>query len=237
MHAKGKFIKILWSDDIISPNFISNSLKYMLNDVGFVYSKTVIFTNCIDNSLRDCFKFEKTGFYSTRKFILRSIINEDVPLSPGCALFRTSDLLKYLIKDIPNDFNIDFANIAIGNDLLLFLFTAENYKSYAYINESLSYFRHHENSISLSFQKDYLKFHYLVATLFFLKTNKKYISVYIGYFYLIYAKHKNSKLLKKILATKHFNLNPALKTLYILKAVTIKLYFRIINLYKSFIFN
>ena len=43
--AKGEYVLILWSDDLISPNFLSKTVNFLENSptAGFVYTLTNIF--------------------------------------------------------------------------------------------------------------------------------------------------------------------------------------------------
>jgi len=148
--ATGKYAKFLWSDDLIDSEFINETIKYIKEnkDVGFVFSCVEIFD---DSSLvkhrRYC--IGGTGIYSTSRYILGALFGNNYPFSPGCALFRLSDLKKNLVVDIPNNVGSDFSMHAVGNDLLIFLLTANDYTKFAYVNKPLSLFRKHSDSISL----------------------------------------------------------------------------------------
>lgn len=164
--ATGFFGKILWSDDLIAPNFVEKCLMLLDPDTAFVYSSVRIFK---DNSnfgeiLYTC---GRTGHKESEHYIRNALRGKDVPVSPGCALFRMEDLRSYLFVDIPNKVDSDFSMHAIGNDLLLFLMTAKDYRNYGIISEPLALFRHHTGSITVSSSEVRLAVHYSMVRAFF----------------------------------------------------------------------
>ena len=58
---------------------------------------------------------------------------------------------------------------AIGNDLLLYLLTANEYKNFAYISKPLNSFRLHNDSISLSAENGKLSFFYNLTKIYFVE--------------------------------------------------------------------
>ena len=62
---------------------------------------------------------------------------------------------------------------AIGNDLLIFLLTGIQYKKYAYVNKKLSFFRAHNNSITVQSKEGKLPLHYNLAASYFVESHKK----------------------------------------------------------------
>jgi len=77
------------------------------------------------------------------------------------------------LVDIPNKVNSDFTMHAIGNDLLIFLLTAHQYKNFAFVNEKLSFFRAHEGSISVQSKDGKLPLHYNLASAYFIENYRK----------------------------------------------------------------
>lgn len=167
--SSGKYGKILWSDDLMASTFIEKSVSLIENDeIGFVYSDATIIdqhglTISKPNTTNETQKKE------TYYFINETLTgNKTLPVSPGCALFRTSDLRKNLIVDIPNSIGADTSMIAIGNDLLLFLLTCKDYKYYYHITEPLNSFRAHDGSITISSEKGKIPAFYTMATAYFI---------------------------------------------------------------------
>jgi len=167
--ATGEYGKILWSDDLIAPDFLEKTVPCLeKKDVGFVFTRTEIF-NDSDNEKLDYYFIGENGLYESDKYINGVLFDGGYPVSPGCALFRLEDLKKNLLLDVPNKVNSDFSMHAIGNDLLIFLLTARQYKSFAFINEKLSFFRAHKGSISIQSNYGKLPLHYNLASAYFVE--------------------------------------------------------------------
>jgi glycosyltransferase involved in cell wall biosynthesis len=168
--ARGTFAKILWSDDLIAPNFLIETVPYFDNpEVGFVYTATKIFTRQPHEGVLS-YSNGVSGVYDSERFIEGDFKGKGYPLSPGCAIFYLNDVKKNLLLQIPNSIGSDFSMHAIGNDLLLFLLTAHQYKKIAYVSEVLSFFRAHPGSISLESTDGKLPLHYSVARGYFAET-------------------------------------------------------------------
>jgi len=167
--AEGEYSKILWSDDLISPYYLEKLIPYLEDsDVGFVYSAVKTFSNSISEDMPIDYSCINTGRHDTSRYIRGVLMDKDFPKSPGCALFRTNDLKSNLLLQIPNRISSDFSMHAIGNDMLLFLLTAQNYKYFSIVNEPLSYFRFHNSSISISAPAGKLVLYYDVAKGYFI---------------------------------------------------------------------
>jgi len=139
--ARGTYTKILWSDDLISSDFLSVLLPYLYDtSVGFVYSSVDVFEESKDIISNKIFINIETGTYDSKNYINGVLLGGNFPYSPGCAIFRTSDVRKNMLLQIPNRLNSDFSMHAIGNDLLLFLLTAHQYPKFAVVQQPLSFF-------------------------------------------------------------------------------------------------
>ncbi|MCS7232338.1 MAG: glycosyltransferase family 2 protein [Elusimicrobiota bacterium] len=172
--AKGKYAKFLWSDDLISYNFLEKTIPFLAenNRVGFVFTKTEIFYNKPGDG-KIVYDIGETGVYRSEDYINGVLFGRNFPVSPGCAVFRLEDLAHNLIIDIPNKCEIDFANVAIGNDLLIFLLTASRYPYLAFVNETLSFFRSYKDSISVLSGSAKLSLHYTLAAAYFVENFRK----------------------------------------------------------------
>ncbi len=168
--ANGFYGKLLFSDDIIESEFVEKTLPFLIKpDVGFVFSSVNMGfepgKGCINYKYAD-----ETGMYATADFITASLFGGDVPISPGCAIFRIDDLKRNLLLDIPSPTINDFLSHGAGPDLLLYLLTAKAYSSFAFVNEPLCFFRAHEGSISISDKNQYLSRCYIQAKIWFAET-------------------------------------------------------------------
>ncbi len=191
--AKGIYGKILWSDDLMAPNFIERCVSVLTNEIGFVFS-SVRYIDPISNPLRTDRADFVEGFHLTELFIRQALLTEHwVPVSPGCALFRTADLQAFITTDIPNAIQTDFNGHGIGPDLMLFLKCAEKYSRFYYIKEPLVYFREHVDSISMSTSKVRLKLMYHVTRCAFLSsmsvTDDELIARYNAILLIFYILH------------------------------------------------
>ncbi|WP_097460149.1 glycosyltransferase family 2 protein [Mangrovitalea sediminis] len=164
--ASGFYGKILWSDDLISPNYLAKCLPLFDEETAFVYSGVKIFTDSPEDG-DACYFIGNTGLRKSSEYITRALIDNNVPVSPGCAVFRLDDLKKNLLVDIENRVNSDFSMHAIGNDLLLFLLTAKDYKKFGFVAEALSFFRAHPGSITISSVDGKLPLHYMLVRAYF----------------------------------------------------------------------
>lgn len=210
-YASGEYAKILWSDDLIAPDFIEKTLPYLENneDVGFVFTGTEIF-NDDTGQRRKAYFIGNTDIYDTKRFIEGSLLGGPFPLSPGNALFRRKDIEKNLVINIPNKIGNDFKMHAIGNDVLIYLLTAKDYPKFAFVNETLSFFRAHEGSISISSNSRELSILYQIAKAYFVekyvrdkKLKKKYNTKLLVF--LKYRKRNNIgiKSIKDFYITEH----------------------------------
>ena len=171
--ARGKYGKILWSDDLIAADFLEKTVPYLSsNDIGFVFTGTEIFIDGTNQKSPHYFIGE-SGVYDSEKYINGVLFSEEYPRSPGCALFRLKDLKQSLLVNIPNKVGSDFAMHAIGNDLLIFLLTAQYYSNFVFVNEKLSFFRAHAGSISIQSNDGRLPLHYNLASAYFVENYRK----------------------------------------------------------------
>ena len=174
--AKGEFIKILWSDDLISLDFVERTLNVLKNnnEIAFVYTKTRIFSSNAGKNkiIREVYRFGETGKYILKDFVKAHLFGvKSVPVSPGNALFRKKDVERNLLINIENPKNMDFSRFGAGNDLLLFLMTSNKYKYFYFIDNSMSFFRSHKDSFS---ESNDLTEYYTYSMVYFLHVSPKY---------------------------------------------------------------
>jgi len=193
--ATGVYGKILWSDDLIAPDFIEKTLPLFNEDVGFVYSGANIFAGENPLEAKTSYLLPKTGHYASSIYIKKAIFDKGMPVSPGCAIFRMSDIRKNLWLQVPNKVNSDFSIHAIGNDLLLFLLTANEYKYFGHVSKPLSFFREHDGSISVSSSNGKLPLHYGLARAYFVENYQpKLKACFASYLQLLLLRYKDSKI-------------------------------------------
>ena len=149
--AKGKYGKILFSDDMMASTFLEKCLPFIEKpDVGFVFSAVKIGENT--GLAKGFYHWRKaTGLYLSKDFIADAIFGSlKVPVSPGAALFRLQDLKDNLLTNIPSPSYSDFSEHGAGPDLWLYLGAAKNYPKVGFVDEHLMFFRAHASSITIS---------------------------------------------------------------------------------------
>jgi len=167
--ARGQYGKIIFSDDLIHPQYLEKTIPIIEKySVAFVFS-----TVCIAEEEWKGYSFyryrQNTSIIPTKEYIKDCVLGDSLPVSPGCALFWMHDLRKNLYFKISSPTITDFDKHGAGPDLLLFLLTANNYKNIGYVNDTLVYFRSHLGSITISDKTGYLQKCYLQAKIWFVK--------------------------------------------------------------------
>lgn len=162
--AKGEYVKILFSDDLISSNYIEENLKLFNRDVAFVLSGIQLFGKEKKDRLSN---YEHKKLFSSDEYLTMALLFNTFrfPVSPGAALFRSIDVKRSLEVDIPNPWGLDFKKFGAGNDLLIFLYTATRYPMIRISEDTTAWFRFHNDSFTasnrLSLYYDYAKLHFI----------------------------------------------------------------------------
>jgi len=205
--ATGDYVKILWSDDLLDKSFLRLAMDNFSSDVGFVYSDIYE----LNSKKRKEVKYAgKEGKNSSIKFIEGIVKGSNYPFSPGCAVFRKKDILLALSEVIENKVGYDSYKTAIGNDLLIYLITASKYNYFFKINQPLSIFRAHKNSISINAPSGKLLFFYRLAISKFLEkyyAKDKLLKInnaYIKYLFLRFGEKFNFKKVSDFYLTNKF---------------------------------
>jgi len=148
--AQGRYGKLLFSDDVLSSHYLEQTLPLIRDPhVAFVFSMALIGPD--PRRSRLAYRFHPhTGRFPRRQYIRRALLGAQVPVSPGAALFRVSDLRGSLRLSIPSPSIDDFEKHGAGIDLLLYLMTAARYEEIGYVAHPLVFFRAHPGSISHS---------------------------------------------------------------------------------------
>ena len=180
-YCKGIYVKILWSDDLISKTFIDDCLILFDSETGFVMSGYEVFND--NGQIIYKSKFQECGSMNSQEYIFKMLFSDnfDLPLSPGCGLFRTKDVINSLIITLPNTDNLIFENYGAGNDLLIFLLIANKYEKIKTTKKIDSYFRSHIDSLSI---KNNLWLFYSWAKVYFVKYHQpNYLAILKVYVY------------------------------------------------------
>ena len=148
--AQGRYGKLLFSDDVMATRYLEKTLP-LLRDPHVAFVFTMALVGVEPRQSRLAYRFDAhSGRFPRNHYIRRALFGSRVPVSPGAALFRVSDLRGSLRLTIPSPSIGDFERHGAGIDLLLYLMTAARYEEVAYVAEPLVFFRAHEGSISHS---------------------------------------------------------------------------------------
>lgn len=145
--ARGHYSKILFSDDLMFPDFISRTLP-LLQDSSVAFAFSAAYIGGEIESGVVCYSNGPRTYYSIEEY-LPLLIRGKVPYSPGAALFRTADVRKNLLLTLPTCSQHDFPRHGAGPDVLLYALTTIDYCAVAAVAEPLVLFRAHAGSISI----------------------------------------------------------------------------------------
>lgn len=162
--ANSPYSKILFSDDLIKPNFLERTLPPILNsECAFSYTPGIVgWTPWIGGTHYRAFSGDCK---ITRDYYARAstYLEHFFPYSPAAALFRTSDLKKHIFSSLPGVEDYDFNKYGAGVDWLIYMLTALNYQHIAYIDEPLVFFRAHDESITIKNESNMIPLGYDLA--------------------------------------------------------------------------
>ena len=156
--ANGKYVKFLWSDDLMAADCISKSVSLLETHhrAAFVYSSVRVFSDLNqlknignDKKFIQCRLCKGTKVFEGERFIGAAFCRSySVPVSPGCAVFRREKL--HIVGDIPNKIGYDHRKNGAGPDILMFLEAAAEGETFVYMDYPASFFRNHSESITSS---------------------------------------------------------------------------------------
>lgn len=212
--AQGEYSKILFSDDLISTNFIEETLKLFDDKSAFVLSLINVFRN--DKTIRSI-NFDEKDNYSVETYINSVLLDNryKFPVSPGASIFRTQDLKDSLEIEIKNPMNMDFSKFGAGNDLLIYLNIAINYETIKICPTAIAYFRSHKESFTIS---NKLTTYYEYSKFYFANKNIPQILPKMkGLFWLRKTRKNND-------GTVYHLIQEKIDRLYILKQIVRKLF-------------
>ncbi|MDK2977663.1 MAG: hypothetical protein PWP52_377 [Bacteroidales bacterium] len=182
--AKGKYIKLLFSDDWIESNYLLSISKFFNEDeVSLFYTPAIIHSE--ERSVSFYKTYKKNKLIPSNKFISNLLLGYRTPVSPGCALF-TKELLLESLNIVINKKNHDqFLMYGAGIDMYCYLYSALNNKYVYYISDSFAHFLSHKGSFTTS---NSLRSLYKTTKLYFInrkiKIPRRYIYKLIVWFEL-----------------------------------------------------
>lgn len=166
VEAKGEFSKILFSDDCLEPNCLSEMVPKLDDpEVALVYCAARI-GKSRDESIIAYSQADSSRLSSPQ--FLNLVLCGKVPVSPGAVLIRTTDLLKNLHTQFPTSTPRHFEKNGAGPDVMILLLTAHSYPHVANISIPLVYFRAHAESFTIENSNNDVIKGYRSAIAFFL---------------------------------------------------------------------
>ena len=144
-------VHLQYDDDWVAPDFIEKTVRFMSDDVGFVFSAAEVIEEASGKRLMLQFADWKpsSGIFDVSEFeeqVLETIV------SPGCALFRRSVLIDALYQGRLPLQHAEYNGV--GPDIFLGLLSMLRFRKLGYVNEPLATFRAHPGSITIDALSD-----------------------------------------------------------------------------------
>ena len=166
--AKGKFVKVLFSDDILLPHCLKDMVKAFDSRVALVYSAALVGKSLEKSKVRYS---NLSNELITRADFINRVICGDAPVSPGAILYRTNEFIDNLHTTFPTVIDRPYALHGAGPDVLVSFITSLKYDFVAHCNWPRVFFKLHVGSITIGPQSKYVEQGYMSAISWFLKKN------------------------------------------------------------------
>lgn len=156
--ARGKYLKILFSDDLMLSGCLEKMISLMHENVGFVYSACLIGESI--ETARAAYAWSRVGggavsrmnsAYGLFLYALRAA--SCMPASPGAALFRTIDVIRSLEASLEAPACPECLSTGAGPDIKIFLDSLRLYGTFVHVRQPLVFFRSHISSFSVGRQR------------------------------------------------------------------------------------
>ena len=150
LHAKTKYVKLLYDDDWIEPTFVEKTISLMRDNVSCVISNANIYFEEEKKTQKSTF-FHKTGIFNNF-FIKYELLLFAGVISPSCVLFRKDELVDGIYQ---GKLPIKGGNYyhGVGPDTFVMLLGFLRYPKIGFVNEYLATFRAHDKSITMNAKK------------------------------------------------------------------------------------
>jgi glycosyltransferase involved in cell wall biosynthesis len=146
--AKGYYVKILFSDDVLLPNAVFDLVEAMNNSklkVGFVYG-TILTGTTIEKAYRNYGR--KRRIFDQKKY-LSLLMSNSVPVSPGAVLIKKADIYESLTNQSGFITNNEYKKHGAGIDIYSLFYALRNGKVAIQIPEEIVFFRSHSESFTI----------------------------------------------------------------------------------------
>lgn len=146
LNCKTPFVKLLFDDDYLAPDFVESCENLMNDDVGFVVTQAEVVGLENGRVLSTRFQYldAETSTYSNASQLGKVV--ESVMISPSALLLRRSEALDALyLGKLPFQ---RYSYFGAGPDHYLKLFAMLHYPKFGYVAKPLSSFGSHPQSIT-----------------------------------------------------------------------------------------
>lgn len=143
--AKGELLKILFSDDLIYSDFLTETVPKFDEDIGFVTTSFDMGISPDDSIVCNDWPGVE-GVLEASTYIDAALSRFAFLVSPGAAIFRRSDVVKVFEDEVPSPRLSNFKAHGAGPDLLIFLRIAAEYPLVYKCRQNLCLFRAHSGS-------------------------------------------------------------------------------------------
>lgn len=147
--ATSPFSKLLFSDDLLSPNFIEKCLHFLDDPkCAFVYTPAIIGTE--DWEGKEFYRnfIGDTKIKSSPYVFGTTFVEHLFPVSPCSCISRTEDLKRNIHLNLEGFEMGEYASTGAGVDWLFHPLTAIKYEYVQYIDSCEVFFRAHESNLS-----------------------------------------------------------------------------------------
>jgi len=169
--ARGHYIKFLFSDDLIMPEFLAETVPILSDNTVALVSTAALIGKVPAAAKVNYAGYQYKNIPSRKYLEWLALGRPSVPVSPGTALFRSSDVRKNLRLKLPIESLHDFTKNGAGPDVLLFALTANHYTSVVMLNQPLVFFREHSGSFSVANVENSVTEGYWLALAWYFKTH------------------------------------------------------------------
>lgn len=179
--AQGDYGKILFSDDLMFPRFLEDTLPYLADpEVGFV-STAALIGETRENGA-DYYSLSGEEYCLSRERYFELLLAASAPYSPGAAIFRMADMRANLRPSFPTCIPWDFTKNGAGPDVLLYALTALNYKYVVMLPTADVFFRVHSESFTIANRENQVADGYRAAIAWFCKNklSRKHWANYVA---------------------------------------------------------
>jgi glycosyltransferase involved in cell wall biosynthesis len=154
--ARGRYAGLLFSDDWYQPDFLARALPLLDRDdgVGFVYSAVDVVAGegapAGTRGEAGLYRLDGPAVRPTAEFLSIAFggRGRKVPVSPGCALMRREDLVRWLSTELPDAEALDYLRHGAGPDQAVYLEGCLAYPRFGHLAEPQVCFLAHGGNLS-----------------------------------------------------------------------------------------